>query len=476
MNCQILRKIFALLILLLIFTFVFETGQLAQSVNTQRQPPTETTEKLALTNVTLIDGNGGKPRTMTTLIVSQGRITDIFSTGSKKIPADAKIMDLSGKFMMPGLVDSHVHLATQERPPGMMNGILRNALLGGVTTVRDMGGNGVIVAALAEEANKGVIPSPRIYYSSLIIGADSTFWMTDAKGKFVSNGMPPGKTAWFRQVTQGMDIVKIISESKAFGATGIKIPGGFTPPLLKQLSLEAHRQGLKVWSHASGEPSRPSDAVNAGVEVLSHSEMLGFEGLKDSSPYAESDYGVKALEVVRTIPVQSNAVTKLLERMKKKGSVLEPTLFIMALFQSNATDENKKQSLKARLDYACRITQRAKEMRIPMVAGSDNIGGGSPNLHSELQLLVKCGLSPLEAITAATLNGARILGIERDYGTIEIGKVADLIILSANPSADIRNTETIEYVMKGGKLYKLEQPLRTPPLAEAPLPISTQKN
>ncbi len=71
-------------------------------------------------------------------------------------------------------------------------------------------------------------------------------------------------------------------------------------------------------------------------------------------------------------------------------------------------------------------------------------------------------------ITAATLNGARILGIERDYGTLEIGKVADLVVLTANPAADIRNTQTVEYVMQGGKLYKPEQPLRTPPLSEPP--------
>ncbi len=392
MSHRILKVLIAQPLLFSLFILSFILLQTAYPISGQVPLVQTANEKTVLTNVTLIDGKGGQPKSNQTLLVSEGRIIDIFAAGSKQIPIDAKVIDLSGKFMMPGLVDSHVHLATQERPPGMIKGILRNALLGGVTTVRDMGGNGVILTALAEEANKGLIQSPRIYYSTLIIGADSTFWMADAKGKFVSNGMPTGKTAWFRQVIPGMDIVKIISESKAFGATGIKIHSGVAPPLLKQLSLEAHRQGLKVWSHASGGSSRPSDAVNAGVDVLSHSEMLGFEGLKDSSAYADSDYNVKALEAVRTVLVQSDVITKLLKRMKKKGSVLEPTLFIMALFQSIATDENKKQTLKARLDYACRITQRAKEMRIPMVAGSDNIGGASPNLHSELQLLVKCGL------------------------------------------------------------------------------------
>lgn len=287
--------------------------------------------------------------------------------------------------------------------------------------------------------------------------------MEDEKGKFVSNGMPPGKTAWFRQVTAGMDIIKIISESKAFGATGIKIHSGVSAPLLKQLSLEAHRQGLKVWSHASIGPSQTGDAVAAGVDVLSHADMI-----RDVLSFAD----------MMEFPVQSDAVTRLLKQMKNKGVILEPTLFIIAFFESQARDEANRQRLKRHLGYAYQITRRAKEMGVTIVTGSDNIGGASPNIHAELQLLVnKGGLSPLEVITAATRNGARAIGIEKDYGTLEKGRVADLVVLGANPAADIRNTQTIEYVMQGGKLYKREQPLRTPPLAEPPLQVTgTQKN
>lgn len=478
MNHRILQILIAQPILFSFFILSFIPLQPAYTTVSRLPSFQKANEKTALTNVTLIDGNGGQPKSNQTLIVSEGRISDVFAAGSKEIPTDAKVVDLSGKFVMPGLIDTHVHLGTQERPPGVMKAILRLSLLGGVTSVRDMGGNGVLTASLAGEANKGLIPSPRIYYSTFITGTDSDFYMNDAEGRFVTNGTPPGTSVWFRRIAADSDLVKVIADAKAFGATGIKIHSGVSASLLKQLCLEAHRQGLKVWSHAAITPAKPGEAVEAGVEVLSHTDMLAFEAEKNSLVLPEmKDYRIRALNTIKNVPVESEVITKLLKRMKAKGVILEPTLLVWVNFEAHASDEENRQRLKTHVEYSYQMTRRANEIGVTLTAGTDHIGGSSPNIHAELQLLVsKSGLTPLEAITAGTRNGARAIGIEKDYGTLEKGKFADLVILSANPAADIRNTQTIEYVMQGGKLYKREEPFRTPPFAEPPLGTGTPKN
>ncbi|MCA1624264.1 MAG: serine hydrolase [Acidobacteria bacterium] len=470
MNHRILQVLITQTVLFSLFILLFAPPQLAYTTANQLPPFQIINEKIALTNVTLIDGYGGKPRPMTTLIVSGGRIADIFMTGSRTIPSNARIMDLSGKFVIPGLIDTHVHLKSINRPPEIISAVLRNVLMGGVTSVRDMGGNGLQLAKLAADAKNGTAVSPRIYYSTLITGPDSNFWLEDEKGRFVSGEKaPPGTTAWFRHLTAAdTDLVRVISEAKAYGATGIKIHSGTSGMLLKQLTEEARRQGLKVWSHGVLIPGKPSDAVNAGVEVLTHADMLAFEGL--SSLSKDSKYSELAFQGANTTPVESAVITNLLRNMKKHRTIFEPTLFIMTPQQEPPASDQNWQRFKVRLDHAYRVTRRANEMGIEIAAGTDAIGGSSPNLHAELQLLVKkSGLTPLEAITAATHTGAKVIGIEKDYGTLEVGKVADLVILTENPAEDIRNTQTVEAVMQGGKIYKREQPIRTPPLAEPPV-------
>ena len=479
MNHRILQSLIAQPILFSFFILLCIPLPPAYTTDGQLSPLQKANERTALTNVTLIDGNGGQPKSNRTLIISEGRISDIFASGNGKIPAGAKIVDLNGHFVIPGLIDTHVHLATRARPPEVLRGVLRSILLGGVTSVRDMGGNGMILRELANESKNGTIAAPRIYFSTFITGNESQFYIVDKKedGLYVSNGNEPGTTAWFRRIAPDTDIARILSEAKAFGATGIKIHSGVAPALLKRLCLEARRQNLKIWSHAAITPSVPRDAVEAGVEVLSHADMLAFDGVKEMPPLPTiPDYRVKAYEAVKNVPVESKVIADSLKRMKSKNVILEPTLFIMASFAEAAADDSNRKRLKAHFEYACAVTRRAKEIGVELVAGTDAIGGSSPNIHAELQLLVnKGGLTPLEALTAATRNGAKAIGIEKDYGTLEVSKVADLIILTANPAEDIRNTQTVEAVMKNGELFRRDKPMPTPPFAEPPIQTRIQK-
>jgi imidazolonepropionase-like amidohydrolase len=150
-------------------------------------------------------------------------------------------------------------------------------------------------------------------------------------------------------------------------------------------------------------------------------------------------------------PVDGDALTRLLRLMKERGTMLDETLFV--------TNTGKRGESDPIWLWTVAVTKRAHQFGIPLVAGTDHFGDPAhdhmPNIHRELQLLVEdCGLTPLEAIHAATAAAARAIGIDRDYGTLEPGKVADLAILRGDPSRNIRLTESVAAVMKAGVVYR----------------------
>ncbi len=434
------------------------------AITAKGQSPVSQNEIFALTNATVIDGNGGRPQTRKTIIISGGRIADIFTHGKKKIPTGATVMDLSGQFVMPGLIDSHYHLLPYDKEKEKL--IARFALLGGITSVRDMAGDGISLAELANAARDNNAPTPRIYFSALMAGQT---WFVDARVAPMMHGKPAGQAAWARAVKPDTDIVKAVAEAKATGASGIKLYADLPPDIVRKITKEAHRQNLKVWSHATIFPSKPSDAVAAGVDVVSHSVMIVFE-LEDKLPEVSDKFSYRFVNW-KNVSVDSPAITALLRQMRKRGTILDDTIIHTALRQipgivraEAALPEEKRLSGYAAAveNWTYAITKRAHELGIPLVAGTDFSehpeSQDFPNIHTAMELLVtKCGLTPLEAITTATLNGAMALGIEKSYGTITKGKIADLVILSADPSADIRNTTKMTYVIKGGKLHKREK-------------------
>ena len=437
MNVLTIRVLLVLLILVLSIT-----GQV----------PAQESPILALTHVTLIDGNGGPPQPDRTIVISGERVADIFPTGRKPLPPGATTMSLKGHFVMPGLIDSHYHFMIGLRSKEAEEELRRFALMGGITTVRDLAGDAVALAELAKLAADGNVQSPRVYFSALMAGASHL--SGDRRVDQVSRGLKRGEAPWARAITPETDIAKAVSEAKATGATGIKIYTDLSPEIVAKITAEAHRQGLKVWSHAAIYPGRPSDAVRAGVDVISHSNLVIPETMaKVPERYAGSypmlDYSTG---------VERKEISDLLALMLQKGTYLDPTLVVTARL-GNGKPGNIFRDPKQMAEWSYLFTLRAHIRKIPIVAGTDVPESPAtrdfPNLHTEMELLVnKVGLTPLEAITAATRNGAQVLGIAESYGTIASGKIADLVILSADPTTDIRNTTRIEYVVKGGKVHK----------------------
>ena len=413
--------------------------------------PAPANATLALTHLTVIDGNGGRPQPDMTVVISGDRIADIYPSGKRRPPTDATTMNLRGHFLIPGLIDSHYHFMIGMRSKEAEEALRRFAFIGGITTVRDMAGDAIALAELAKVAADANVQSPRVYFSALMAGPSHL--LSDRRVDQISHGRARGEAPWARAITPETDIPKVVSEAKATGATGIKIYTDLTPEIVAKLTAEAHRQGLKVWSHAAIYPGRPGDAVRAGVDVISHSNLVIAEAMN----HVPKQYAGSYQLLDYSIGFESKPFRDLLALMLEKGTFLDPSMLVTSRLEKTAGDIFKNPQQMA--EWSNMFTMLAHIRKVPIVAGTDVQETPStrdfPNIHTEMELLVtKAGLTPLEAITAATRNGAQVLGISASYGTIAPGKIADLVILSADPAADIRNTTRIEYVIKGGKVHK----------------------
>lgn len=401
--------------------------------------------QLILNDVNLIDGAGSPARPHMRVIVRGGRIAAV-EPASIAPPAGAVLWNAHGMTVIPGLIDAHVHLTTGTGDAAQVERLLRFGLLGGVTSVRDMAGDNIELAELAKRFAAPDAVGPRIYYSTLVAGPQ---FFNDPRTKASAHGGVAGQVAWMRAIDAQSDIPAIIAAGKATGATGLKIYADLPPDLVRRLTAEAHRQGLRVWSHSSIFPTKPSEAVEAGVDVLSHSNYLGAEGMNPPPASYEAARRGQGIDYAAT-PADGEAIARLFRLMKEHGTILEETLFVTNSAKHGEDDPVWLSTVA--------YTRRAHELGIPLAAGTDSFGNPSrdavPNVHQEMRLLVeKAGLTPLEAIRSATEIAARAIGIEKDYGTVAAGKVADLILLREDPSADISKTKTIAAVIKAGVVY-----------------------
>ena len=419
-------------------------------------------QRILLTHVTLIDGTGSDPYPGTSLLIEDGKIAKILPYGSEQPQAD-KIINLQGRYVMPGLVDSHYHLIPGVRTAEEDARYRRFALLGGVTAVRDMGGDGAALKDLAARAESASDPSPRIFFSAFFAGP--TWFANDERVKILMHGRPKGEAPWARQIKPDTNIAAAVAEAKSAGATGVKIYADLTPPQIAGIAKEAKRQGLKVWSHATVFPAKPSDAVNAGVETLSHGNLAVWEAV-DQLP-AISDQATNSMVGWEAQSIDDPRIVKLLEAMKSRGTMLDDTLIHTKTKLKPAIAKTNAARADAIERWVIAFVRRANEMGIVIAAGTDFPESPDdhlyPNIHDEMAILVSdAGLKPLQAIRAATLNGAKVLGQEASFGTVAEGKRADIMVIKGDPRRDMANTRNIEWVMKGGIIYMPDERTSAP--------------
>ncbi len=401
----------------------------------------------ALTNVTLIDGTGAGPQPGTTILLEDDRIVAVYATGSQPIPAEATVLDLDGKTVIPGLIDAHIHVLRFGRTREDRHTELRRMLYGGVVAAREMGGD----ARISGEASRGVllgeIVGPDLYYSAVMGGPG--FVLKDPRGTRAAAGLPVGSTGWMQSITPETDLALAVARAAGTAAKGLKLYANLDAGLVARIVEEAHRQGLPVWSHAIVYPDRPLDYVGAGVDVTSHLCGLPWQD-PDLDPATFGDVNLNSrprFDPEKVEPAGPEMI-ELLEEMVRRGTLFEPTL-------ANQSRPGSRVGCDAKLMVA--LAREAARTGVTLVAGTDFVAKAEdpyPALHQELEALVEHEVvGPLEAIATATRNAAAALGLDETQGTVVQGKLANLVVLNSDPMKDISAIRNVALVIKRGKIY-----------------------
>lgn len=396
---------------------------------------------LVLSDATLIDAGRPVPVPHQTVIIVDDRITAIQPSG-KPIPDSAVVINLGGKYLLPGLIDSHVHMATD--PSGVDNRthtlqVLQQMLYSGVTTVRDMAGDARTLAGLSRDAMTGDMPSPEIYYSALMAGPS---FFTDPRTQSSSKGGVNGQMPYMAAVTDSTDLVLAVARAAGSGATGIKLYANLSDTLMARIITEANRQHIPVWSHAWLQGAKPSDLVNAGAISISHTPLLLYEKLK-KVPDAWKHADTNAVFWDKNLP----ALDDLFKLMKQHHTILDAT---MLTYRKWAASDS---SMRWDYEITKRYTRQAHAAGVIICAGTDD--DQEQFVQEEMSVLVSdAGLTPFEAIVAATKNSAEAIGADTKKGTIAVGMDADLLVLTRSPLENIANIKSVHLVVKSGRIYK----------------------
>jgi Amidohydrolase family len=417
-------------------------------------------QMIALVGGTLIDGNGGEPIRNALVLIKGNKI--IHAGKQTTYPKTARIIDTKGKFILPGLIDLHVHY----------NDWMGELFLAhGVTTVKDLGNDTQWISRISQQVEEGKIRGPRIF--------------------FVGDGLdaPPASIEHHHVALDNSRMaqraVTILHDS---GASAIKVREKITPELLRAITERAHQLGIPVTGHLRRTDAR--EAALAGIDGLEHAtgilQALG-KRPRESEP-GQNELQSFVADLKAFSQIEESEANELITFLAKKNVALLPTMSIFWRMGSDRRDDFAREDAEyAKMPSLVYVPQDMRKiwetsaffnLKDPdlgqvragyrklqgllmryykaggkvLPASDTSISVPGLSLHRELLMLIDAGFTPMQAITSATRDNARFLGKGRDLGTISAGKLADMIVVNANPLDDIRNARALEMVIKDGQL------------------------
>ena len=421
------------------------------------------TNVVALTHVRVIDGTGAPARADQTVIVRDGRIEQIGAAAAVAVPSGARVLDLTGKSVIPGLVMVHEHLFYPTGPGvygNVAESFVRLYLAGGVTSMRTGGNmNGYGDIGLARAIARGEKPGPWI---------DATAPYLEGPGLGLDQ---------IHELTGPDDARRMVDFWADAGATSFKAYMHITRAELGAAIAEAHRRGLKVTGHLCSVTYR--EAASLGIDNLEHGFFVSTDFVPNKQPDVCPGQNT-GLATIATLTPDSARVRDLIKFLVDHHVAITSTLTVFETFTPgrpmprglDVLDPILREQFEQRYAATQRDTTRrfdaifahARALEVAfmragglLLSGTDPTGGGGvvPGFSNqrELELLVESGLTPLEAIKVGTLNGATYLGRAKDVGSIAQGKQADLVVIDGDPSTNIADIEHVEMVFRDGIGY-----------------------
>ena len=407
---------------------------------------------VAIRGATLFDPASGDSRPSTTVVVERDRIAAVGPDGEVEVPAGARVVEADGRALLPGLFDMHVHLSP-------VDGILH--LAAGVTTTRDLANDIEGLLEMREAFREGRMVGPRVIMGGFM----------DGPGPFAG----PTKVL----VDTEAEAREWISRYAEMGYEQIKIYSSIDTALVPAIAEAVHEHGLRLSGHIPAFMTA-EEAVRAGFDEIQHANMLFLNFLGDT---LDTRTPLRFTQVARhgaELDLSSDSVRAFLDLLEERDVVVDPTVSIFeSMFTSRPgrvspqlapvadrlppqvrrgllggglpvppeMDRRYRDSFERMLDMVAELHRRG----VPIVAGTDAMAGFA--LHRELELYAEAGIPAPEVLRIATLGAARVAGREDRLGSVEVGKLADLILVDGDPASRISDIRNVSLVMKGGVLY-----------------------